>query len=707
MTSIKAQDRFSPYHLESNECVTMRVEAYLNFKDQVSEVPSREKGILSINSKSLIFETLNSNFPLFKILFHSIEDIKSRVVKDDEIMDITTSKVTEIKTSGPVSPHTFFHISKPALKIYTLQVAKSANVYSWIIRLIEVARIDYQLEDPLLHVTNMMLKSIEKRELDSAFFESINEKLLVKESLLVNRIQPMYNSYGLLTLTDRNFYFREIMLNQLKKPLRIPLSKVKKVLNRRYQLKYRALELETDDASFYFNFNDTLDRDLFHQQILTKVEPNCFTESSIVKLTDQWVNRQLSNFEYLLSINYIGQRSFNDLSQYPVFPWTIVDFESEEIDVNNEKVYRDLSKPIGALNEKRLNGYKERMQHLPDSEKFLYGTHYSSPGYVAGYLVRSKPQLTIRLQSGKFDVPDRLFYSVKKDWFNCYSHDGCNKELIPEFYMDDDSFLINKLNLNLGVKQNKKEVNHVVLPPWAKDSAQTFLRIMREALESEYVSAHLNQWIDLIFGYKQSGENAIKYDNLYHPKSYEGNINLDAISEPFQRRAIKDQINEFGQTPKQVFFAAHPSRKTKQAIQKELDFLKNTQLLHTSSVKDSNRASELEQGPVKYKFHKKFALKEIKGITVLKCLKTANELLVVDDNMLRIFNIETEAEVKSFSLNSEGALCVSQVSKSILVFGNNDGSMTVFNTHLGLTTQRFHAHINKFTSLYYLSSFVT
>ena len=56
------------------------------------------------------------------------------------------------------------------------------------------------------------------------------------------------------------------------------------------------------------------------------------------------------------------------------------------------------------------------------------------------------------------------------------------KELIPEFYQTDSSFLKNYQNLDLGVRQNKKKVADVKIPFWANEDPDTFLKINRQAL---------------------------------------------------------------------------------------------------------------------------------------------------------------------------------------------------------------------------------
>lgn len=99
---------------------------------------------------------------------------------------------------------------------------------------------------------------------------------------------------------------------------------------------------------------------------------------------------------FFLSLLLIGNRSFADLSQYPVFPWIISDYDKKELDLNDPSNFRDLSKPIGALNPKRLTEFKNRFLDMP-SPKFLYGTHYSTPGYVIGYLIRKRPEYMLKL----------------------------------------------------------------------------------------------------------------------------------------------------------------------------------------------------------------------------------------------------------------------------------------------------------------------
>jgi hypothetical protein len=95
-------------------------------------------------------------------------------------------------------------------------------------------------------------------------------------------------------------------------------------------------------------------------------------------------------------------------------------------------------------------------------------------------------------------------------------------------------------------------VDDVLLPPWAHGSADEFVRRQREALEGEHVSAHLDAWVDLVFGYQQQGAAAEAAHNLFYYTSYEGACDLTQITDPMERRALVAQINNFGQTPMQV-----------------------------------------------------------------------------------------------------------------------------------------------------------
>jgi neurobeachin-like protein 1/2 len=290
-------------------------------------------------------------------------------------------------------------------------------------------------------------------------------------------------------------------------------------------------------------------------------------------VTIKWINREISNFDYLMLLNTIAGRSYNDLSQYPIFPWILNDYKSAKLDLTKSQTFRDLSKPIGALNAKYAEYVKQKYDSFEDAtganmKPFHYGTHYSNSANVMHFLIRLEPftSLHIQLQSNKFDVADRQFHSIESTWQILIDNPTDVKELIPEFFYLPE-FLENVNHLDLGELQvTRTKVDSVSLPAWATTSEQ-FIAIHRKALECDYISEHLNEWIDLIFGYKQNGLEAEKALNVFMECTYEDGVNIEAINDPLERRAMEDMISNFGQTPTQLFKEQHPKRKTlKQAL---------------------------------------------------------------------------------------------------------------------------------------------
>ena len=220
----------------------------------------------------------------------------------------------------------------------------------------------------------------------------------------------------------------------------------------------------------------------------------------------------------------------------------------------------------GAQTEPRLSQFKKRFNDWDDphgdTPPYHYGTHYSSAMIVSSYLVRLEPftQHFLHLQGGHFDLADRMFHSIEEAYNSASKNNMADvRELIPEFFYLPD-FLENQNRFDMGNKQNGEALDDVLLPPWAKGNANEFIRIHRAALESDYVSQHLHEWIDLIFGNKQQGSAAVDAINVFHHLFYEGNVDIFSIEDPLQRNATIGFINNFGQIPKQLFRKPHPKR---------------------------------------------------------------------------------------------------------------------------------------------------
>ncbi|XP_028224150.1 BEACH domain-containing protein C2-like [Glycine soja] len=352
------------------------------------------------------------------------------------------------------------------------------------------------------------------------------------------------------------------------------LSALHQIYSRRYLLRRSALELFlVNRSNFFFDFGSSEGRRNAYQAIVHAHPPylnNIYLATQRpgqllkrAKLMERWARWEISNFEYLMQLNTLAGRSYNDITQYPVFPWILSDYNSENLDLSNPSSYRDLSKPVGALNPDRLQKFQERYTSFDDPviPKFHYGSHYSSAGTVLYYLVRVEPftTLAIKLHGGKFDHADRMFSDISATWNGVLEDMSDVKELVPElFYLPE--VLTNENSIDFGTTKLGEKLDTVKLPAWAENPVD-FVHKHRMALESEYVSAHLHEWIDLIFGYKQQGKEAIAANNVFFYTTYEGTVNIDKISDPVQQRATQDQIAYFGQTPSQLLTVPHLKRK--------------------------------------------------------------------------------------------------------------------------------------------------
>ncbi|KAI9845074.1 MAG: hypothetical protein M1837_005078 [Sclerophora amabilis] len=304
-----------------------------------------------------------------------------------------------------------------------------------------------------------------------------------------------------------------------------------------------------------------------------------FNSAGANPATRRWVKGEISNFHYLILVNTMAGRTFNDLTQYPVFPWVLADYTSEELDLSDPRSFRDLSKPMGCQTAEREAEFRDRYQSFAEmgdhgAPPFHYGTHYSSAMIVTSYLIRLQPfvQSYLLLQGGNFDHADRLFYSIEKAWQSA-SRDNMTdvRELIPEFFYLPE-FLKNSNGYDFGVRQGSGDaIDCVALPPWAKGDPKIFIAKHREALESPHVSKHLHHWIDLIFGFKQRGDAALESTNVFHHLSYHGAKDLDNIEDPVERLATIGIIHNFGQTPHQIFPRGHPEREEVHHKFKRLD----------------------------------------------------------------------------------------------------------------------------------------
>eukprot|EP00795_Rhopilema_esculentum_P001333 gene1333-15731_t len=678
----------------------------------------KQKGRLKLCSKSLVFDPIDSSYPMLKLQYKDLVSIGkwdgsllSRLASQGDILMVETKQCIQMKESGLLGPYK--HIREKKKHLFSLNFGSLSTTLPLIEQLHRASTLNPHDEASMIAT---IVQSIQARTaFNTSWIEDLYEKIILE--VTGEKITPLVCNPGKVLLTSSRLYFQPFNNVEPLPVIKVKLSDVSKVIKRRYLLRHVGLEISssTSNRPLYLVFESEEIRNSVYNRLLEQ-EDLSLEESEQENMLLKWQAGAISNFDYLMYLNSQADRSLNDITQYPVFPWVIRDYESDHLDLEDPKTFRDLSIPIGAIDKSRLQQLKVRSKSMPEP-KFLYGSHYSTPGFVLYYLVRVAPEYMLCLQNGRFDKADRLFNSIKSCWDNCCTGHSDFKELIPEFYSSDGKFLQNRMNLQLGTRQDGVRVHHVALPPWAND-AKDYIQKSRDALECSYVSENIHHWIDLIFGYKQRGEEAWKADNVFYYLTYEGAVDLDTITNPNEQESLKQQILEFGQTPKQLFMHPHPHRKAQNIPHPiPLESLLDTdELAHHGLNEEDIPVIEvkLEDIDSSQNLDEKKPLEDLCNLKLVRTMKSHKDAVlglsisekednifsVSLDSQLKMNSLEDGTQIRGMNLSSMAlSCCVLMPNSDLVLVGSWDNNLYVYSVDFGRAIFESNIHNDAVSSM--------
>ena len=402
--------------------------------------------------------------------------------------------------------------------------------------------------------------------------DTIFGNLKITKRYLIFQSKNDFSQYN--TELDYVLSTGESDLTKREKQIIIKYKEIEEIIKRRFLFLYQAIEIFLLNGKSYFfnllkiekanNFMIKIKEIKIEKSLNFNIIENPKEKIEKDKIKRKWDKREINTFQFLLYINKYAGRTYNDINQYPIFPWIILNIYENGNKYENK--YRNFILPISIQNKPQREFAKTNFIFSKDDNPnfpFHFRLHYSNGAYVSLYLERLSPftDYQIKLQKNKFDSPDRQFSSYG-ELISVLLNNNDNRELIPDLFYTFEYFY--NLNYNFFGKRvsDQQIVNNIEIPYSFKSPAE-FVYYMRYIINEDEIKDMINEWIDNIFGINQY-ESKPKIDNLntFNPLSYSQNVkfmdilNNKDINETEKKTLILDQksiILLFGQTPEQVF----------------------------------------------------------------------------------------------------------------------------------------------------------
>lgn len=246
---------------------------------------------------------------------------------------------------------------------------------------------EYQHQKPLLSYL-LCSKETEKYSIRDQIIYTFNAKHLTLEEGINGEV--IITDWQLIFLANEDTYNNSIICN---------IKDIHAIWERSYQHKEIGLEFFLSSQKTFFLILDTnYDRDVIKKFFSDKVEEK--NDYKFELLTQRWNEGSLTNYEYLIELNKLSGRTYNDLMQYPVFPWILADYENLTLDLEKPETFRKFNKTISIQHPEMEEHFTTNYHYLEQSmmenpsaimKPYHYSSHYSNSGTVLHFLVRVPP----------------------------------------------------------------------------------------------------------------------------------------------------------------------------------------------------------------------------------------------------------------------------------------------------------------------------